>query len=97
MTDTSDITPIRRRRRSSARRDRAQSRRRWLRPLYFAIAALWGYVTGIAIVIFLLRPAEQELRLGTLEGALLILGALAAGVGGVVSALAYRQVRHRLS
>jgi len=77
------------------RRSQRQRRHKGLRGIYFAMAAVWGCIAGSAGVLAAAASGGQRLSFG--GGLLLALGIalVAAIVGGLVSAAAYREARNR--
>jgi len=85
--------PASRKRRSSARTRRSRGSRssHWrLRIAYFSIASAWGFVMGTAAVLGSLSMLDLELPEDPTITFMLALAALAAIVGGAVTAMAYR-------
>ena len=86
------------RRRPVGRRGRPSAehqRRRRLRLLYFALAAVWGYVAGTAAVLGTLSMTGRPLPIdGNLVSGM-VLAAVLALVGGAVASVAYREAVRR--
>jgi membrane associated rhomboid family serine protease len=66
-----------------------------LRALFFALAALWGFVAGIGALVAGFQLNGQPVRVGPWLIGTAIPGALFAIVGGIVAANAYREARDR--
>ena len=74
---------------------RRSVRHHMVRPVFFALAALWGFLLGVAAlaVALIQGGASVALDAGTLLA--LSFGSLLALGGGVVAAGAYREARRR--
>ncbi len=78
-----------------ARKGRSPHPRSRLRAVYFGVASFWGFVAGtvaVAVVAGEALPRFSATAVGVLAAA-----AAVAIVGGIVVALAYREVAHRRS
>jgi len=80
-------------RRRSATRIRPSTR---LRHIYFAFAAVWGFLIGVGTIVAALAWAGDPVYFGGGVAVLLLPGLALAIVGGIVSAGAYREARRRL-
>ena len=80
-----------------ASRSRSSSRvpGRRLRTLYFALAALWGYILGFACLAGALALTGALPDLSAAALGLGAVGGVAAMAGGTLAAAAYREARRR--
>ena len=84
--------PRRRRRRQPEPRPTPRSR---LRPVFFAIASLWGFVVGTVTIVGFLSLTGRSIQLDARTGTLLGIAAVLALVGGMVASAAYRDAVER--
>ena len=85
--------PASRKRRSSghSRRSRGSRTSHWrLRIVYFSIASVWGFAMGTAAVLGSLSMLDLELPEDSTITFMVALAAIAAIVGGAITAMAYR-------
>jgi hypothetical protein len=66
-----------------------------LRLTYFSIAAVWGFLIGAAAILGAVSLAELAFRPDLTTAVLIALAAVAAIVGGLVTARAYRDAASR--
>jgi hypothetical protein len=65
--------------------------------LYFALASVWGFVTGSAAVLGGFVMVGRPVELGMTFGATLAIAVPIAMVGGAIVSLAYREAVRRQS
>ena len=66
-----------------------------MRALFFSVAAIWGFLTGVAAVLIGLAAAGQNVRGESVLWSAGLVALLVAIFGGLVSARAYRETASR--
>jgi hypothetical protein len=84
-----DVASGKRRRRSKRARKSRHSHWR-LRIVYFGIASIWGFIMGTAAVLGALSMLDLQLPEDPTITLMVALAAIAAVVGGAITAMAYR-------
>jgi hypothetical protein len=84
-----------RRRRSSDESDLPRRSRGRRRVAFFALAAMWGFLSGISAMLAALTLLERPVRLAPPIGVALAIAAVASIGGAFVIAAAYRETTRR--
>ena len=84
------IARSRRKRRRRRQPEQRSAPRGLLRPAFFAVASLWGFVVGTVTILGFLSQTGRNIQLDARIGTLLGIAAVLTLVGAMVASAAYR-------